>query len=150
MAGDKFLKEINEDNFKHKRQAAKGFGANKLARVKVNWRRAEGGVMEIKELQKAVDDWANQFEKPYFEPLSMMACLTEEVGEVARCMNNLYGDKKKKTDEEERHLVEELGDLLFSMVCLANSNNISLEDAIEQKFKKVTTRDINRWKHKDQ
>lgn len=104
--------------------------------------------MEIKDLQKAVDDWANQFEKPYFEPLSMMACLTEEVGEVARVMNNLYGDKKKKGDEEERHLEEELGDLLFSIVCLANSNKISLEDAIAKKFEKINKRDINRWEHK--
>lgn len=104
--------------------------------------------MEIKDLQKAVDDWANQFEKPYFEPLSMMACLTEEVGEVARVMNNLYGDKKKKCDEEEKHLAEEIGDLLFSLVCLANSNNISLEDSITQKFEKINTRDANRWKQK--
>ena len=105
--------------------------------------------MEIKDLQKAVDEWANQFEKPYFEPLSMMACVTEEVGEVARVMNNLHGDKKKKTDEEEKHLIEELGDLLFTLVCLANSHNISLEEAIKQKFDKVYTRDMNRWKHKD-
>ena len=105
--------------------------------------------MELKELQKAVDDWANQFEKPYFSPLSLMACITEEVGEVARVMNNLYGDKKKKVDEEEKHLVEEVGDLIFTIVCLANANGISLEDAIKQKFEKVNTRDINRWKHKD-
>lgn len=104
--------------------------------------------MEIRDLQKEVDKWANQFEKPYFSPLSMMACITEEVGEVARVMNNLYGDKKKKTDEEEKHLVEEVGDLLFTIVCLANANNISLEEAIKQKFEKINTRDINRWKHK--
>lgn len=105
--------------------------------------------MEIKELQQEVDKWAKQFEKPYFSPLSMMACLTEEVGEVARVMNNLYGDKKKKSDEEEKHLVEEVGDLLFSLTCLANANNIDLEEALQKKFEKINLRDANRWKRKE-
>lgn len=104
--------------------------------------------MTIKDLQEKVDNWANQFEKPYFSPLSMMACITEETGEVARVMNNIYGDKKKKLNEEEKHLVEEIGDLLFAIVCLANANNINLEEAIKQKFKKINVRDVNRWEHK--
>lgn len=107
-----------------------------------------GYFMTIKDLQEKVDNWANQFEKPYFSPLSMMACITEETGEVARVMNNIYGDKKKKLNEEEKHLVEEIGDLLFAIVCLANANNINLEEAIKQKFKKINVRDVNRWEHK--
>jgi len=77
-----------------------------------------------------------------------MACLTEEVGEVARVMNCLYGDKNKKTEEEEKHLIEELGDLLFSLICIANDNKIDLDEALKLKFEKINSRDINRWKHK--
>ena len=102
----------------------------------------------LSQIQKEIDDWANQFTKPYFEPLSRMAAMTEEVGEVARVMNNIYGDKKKKDDENEKHLEEELGDLLFTLVCMANAEKIDLSKAFERKMDKVTNRDNNRWERK--
>jgi NTP pyrophosphatase (non-canonical NTP hydrolase) len=102
----------------------------------------------LSQIQKEVDDWANQFTKPYFEPLSRMAAMTEEVGEVARVINNMYGDKKKKEDENEKHLEEELGDLLFTLVCMANAEGINLTDACERKMDKVLKRDNNRWERK--
>lgn len=99
----------------------------------------------LHDVQKQVDDWANQFEQPYFSPLSMLACLTEEVGEVSRVLNNMYGDKKKKNNENLKELEEELGDVLFSIVCMANRENIDLTKAFERKMDKVSTRDNDRF-----
>ena len=103
----------------------------------------------ITEMQKEVDDWAQQFEKPYFSPLSMLATMTEELGEVSRVINNLYGDKKRKEGESLKNLEEELGDLLFTIICMANYHNISLNDAQERKLEKIYSRDNNRFKKKD-
>ncbi|MDE6477523.1 MAG: nucleotide pyrophosphohydrolase, partial [Mycoplasmoidaceae bacterium] len=89
-----------------------------------------------------------QFEKPYFSPLSMLATMTEELGEVSRVINSLYGDKKKKEGEHLKDLEEELGDLLFTIICMANYHNISLNDAQELKLKKIYSRDNNRFKKK--
>lgn len=72
----------------------------------------------ISQIQKEVDDWAQQFEKPYFSPLSMVATMTEEVGEVARVINHLYGDKKKKDGETLKDLEDELADLLLQSFVL--------------------------------
>lgn len=102
----------------------------------------------ISQIQKDVDDWAQQFEKPYFSPLSMVATMTEECGEVARVMNHLYGDKKKKDDENLQDLEDELADLLFTIICIANDQNISLTDAHERKLQKIYNRDSNRFKKK--
>ncbi len=102
----------------------------------------------IAEIQKEVDEWAQQFEKPYFSPLSMLATMTEELGEVSRVINNLYGDKKKKEGEHLKDLEEELGDLLFTIICMANYHNISLNDAQERKLEKIYGRDNNRFKRK--
>ncbi len=100
------------------------------------------------QIQKEVDDWAQQFEKPYFSPLSMVATMTEECGEVARVMNNLYGEKKKKDGENLNDLEEELGDLLFTIICIANDQNISLTKAHERKLEKIYNRDNNRFTRK--
>ncbi len=102
----------------------------------------------LKQLQKDVDDWASQFEKPYFSPLSRMAAMTEEVGEIARVMNRMYGDKPKKDSENIKNLEEEIGDLLFSIVCTANAEGINLTEAMQKKFDKVFSRDMNRWAKK--
>jgi len=104
--------------------------------------------MTLEELQKEIDQWANQFEKPYFSPLSRMAALTEEVGELARCMNNMYGDKNRKSDEESKNLAEETADILFSLVCNANAEGIDLTKCMEQKFNKLYKRDNERFKKK--
>lgn len=102
----------------------------------------------ISQIQKDVDDWAQQFEKPYFSPLSMVATMTEECGEVARVMNYLYGDKKKKDGENLQTLEDELADLLFTIICIANDQNISLAAAHERKLEKIYNRDNNRFKKK--
>ncbi len=99
-------------------------------------------------LQKEVDDWAQQFEKPYFSPLSLLAALVEEVGETAKVMNTLYGDKKKKSSENIKNLEEEIGDLLFSLTCIANSNNMNLDEIMDAKMAKVYGRDNNRFQRK--
>lgn len=102
----------------------------------------------IAEMQKEVDDWANQFEKPYFSPLSLLAALVEEVGETAKVMNTLYGDKKKKSSDDIKDLEEEIGDILFSLTCIANSNNMDLDKIMDSKMDKVYGRDNNRFQRK--
>lgn len=102
----------------------------------------------ISQIQKDVDDWAHQFEKPYFSQLSMVATMTEECGEVARVMNHLYGDKKKKEGETLNNLEEELADLLFTIICIANDQKISLAEAHERKLDKLYNRDNHRFKRK--
>lgn len=103
----------------------------------------------LEELQTIIDEWANQFEKPYFSPLSRMAALTEETGELARVMNRIYGDKPKKTNEEIKNLEEEIGDLLFSLICNANAEGIDLTKCINKKMDKVYNRDTNRFIKKE-
>ena len=104
----------------------------------------------ITQIQKEVDDWTSQFKEPYFAPLSQMAAMSEEVGEIARVMNRMYGAKKNKDGEAIKDLEEEMGDLLFSLVCMANAEGISLTNAYERKMDKVTKRDVTRWEKKDE
>lgn len=102
----------------------------------------------LTQMQKEIDNWVQQYEKPYFSPLSLMAALMEEVGEVARVMNIMYGDKPAKECENLINLQEELGDALFSLICIANSSEISLNVAYLQKIEKLNNRDSNRFKKK--
>ncbi|NQD66275.1 nucleotide pyrophosphohydrolase, partial [Bacillus haikouensis] len=83
----------------------------------------------MNQLQTEVDQYISQFKEGYFSPLAMMARLTEELGELAREINHYYGEKPKKNTEKEKTVEEELGDVLFVLLCLANSLNISLEEA---------------------
>lgn len=99
----------------------------------------------LEQMQNEVDKWAQQFEKPYFSPLSMIATMAEELGEVARVVNIIYGDKNKKDSELLKDLEEELGDLMFTIICLANSQNISLSNAHEKKLTKLYGRDNDRF-----
>lgn len=99
----------------------------------------------IKDLQKEVDDYIGQFKEGYFSPLAMMARLTEEMGELAREINHTYGEKPKKQSEQEKKIEEEAGDILFVLICLANSLNIDLEEAHNLVMKKFNTRDKDRW-----
>jgi len=99
----------------------------------------------MKGMQKEVDAYISQFKEGYFSPLAMMARLTEEMGELAREVNHYYGEKPKKTTEKERTIEEELGDVLFVMICMANSLHIDLETAHNIVMDKFNTRDKDRW-----
>ncbi|MCM3566805.1 nucleotide pyrophosphohydrolase [Neobacillus mesonae] len=99
----------------------------------------------VRDLQGEVDAYIGQFKEGYFSPLAMLARLTEELGELAREVNHYYGEKPKKSTETEKAIEEELGDLLFVLICLANSLHIDLEDAHDLVMKKFNTRDKNRW-----
>ncbi|MBE6183497.1 nucleotide pyrophosphohydrolase [Heyndrickxia ginsengihumi] len=103
----------------------------------------------IQKMQQEVDDYIGQFKEGYFSPLAMMARLTEELGELAREINHYYGEKPKKNNEVEKTVQEELGDLQFVMICLANSLNINLQDAHDQVMHKFATRDKDRWTRKE-
>ncbi|GMB75082.1 nucleoside triphosphate pyrophosphohydrolase [Bacillus cereus] len=104
----------------------------------------------MKDMQKEVDAYIGQFKEGYFSPLAMMARLTEEMGELAREVNHYYGEKPKKTTEKERSIEEELGDVLFVMICMANSLNINLETAHNIVMNKFNTRDKDRWTRIDE
>lgn len=102
--------------------------------------------MEIKELQERVDAWIREYGVRYFSELTNMACLTEEVGELARVMARKYGDQSFKAGEKE-DLADEMADVLWVLVCLANQTGVDLTAAVEANFAKKTTRDKER--HRD-
>lgn len=99
----------------------------------------------LKDLQREVDAYISQFKEGYFSPLAMTARLTEELGELAREVNHYYGEKPKKDTENEKTIEEELGDLLFVLICFANSLHIDLEEAHNRVMNKFRTRDKDRW-----
>ena len=105
--------------------------------------------MSFLDKQKQVDDWVQQFDPSYWPPLEKMARLSEEVGEVAREMNHLYGTKKKKASERKKELADELIDVIFTIICIANDENINLEESWNDMVnEKMNKRDINRFKSK--
>ncbi|HSI68147.1 MAG TPA: nucleotide pyrophosphohydrolase [Planococcus sp. (in: firmicutes)] len=103
----------------------------------------------MKDLQQEVDQYIGQFKEGYFEPMAMMARMTEELGELAREVTHVYGPKKKKATEEVKSIEEEMGDVLFVLICMANSMDISLEKAHDRVMEKFNTRDENRWTRKE-
>jgi NTP pyrophosphatase (non-canonical NTP hydrolase) len=102
------------------------------------------------DLQQEVDQYIGQFKEGYFSPLAMTARLTEELGELAREINHYYGEKPKKESEEEKAIEEELGDVLFVLICMANSLNIDLQDAHDRVMEKFNSRDKDRWTRKEE
>jgi NTP pyrophosphatase (non-canonical NTP hydrolase) len=104
--------------------------------------------MSFREAQSTVDRWISQYEEGYFSPLTNLARLTEEVGELAREINHRFGEKTKKKDEPDGSLAMELADVLFVVLCLANSQKIDLDDAFAAMMAKVTARDADRWTRK--
>lgn len=104
--------------------------------------------MSLKKYQQDIDDELQQYEKPYWHPLSQFARITEEVGEVARILNAKYGDKPKKSTEGDFDLEEELGDILYSVVCLANTEGVNLDTALQRSKEKLSTRDKDRFHKK--
>ncbi|MGD8278342.1 MAG: nucleotide pyrophosphohydrolase [Gemmatimonadota bacterium] len=101
--------------------------------------------MTLAEAQAAVDAWIGQFEEGYWPPLSNLARLVEEVGELARELNHRHGHKPKKPDEPEQDLALELADILFVLVALANEQKIDLDDAFQRVLEKYRSRDRDRW-----
>jgi len=104
--------------------------------------------MSFREAQQRVDQWVGQFAEGYFPPLVNVARLAEEVGELARQVNHQFGPKKKKPEEPPASMAMELADILFVVVCLANSQGIDLDEAFAQMMSKVTSRDAGRWTRK--
>jgi NTP pyrophosphatase (non-canonical NTP hydrolase) len=104
--------------------------------------------LTLREAQARVDAWISQFEEGYWPPLSNLARLIEEVGELAREMNHRFGHKPKKPDEPEQDLAIELADILFVILVIANEQRIDLDDALERVLEKYRVRDSERWTRK--
>ena len=102
--------------------------------------------MTIKEAQERVDEWIKTYGVRYFSELTNMAVLTEEVGELARVMARRYGDQSFKKGEKE-NLADEMADVLWVLVCLANQTGVDLTAAVEANFAKKTTRDKERHRN---
>lgn len=100
--------------------------------------------MEITKLQKEVDDWMKTIGVRYFNELTNMAMLTEEVGEVARIIARRYGEQSEKESDKTKDLGEELADVLFVTLCLANQTGTDLQTAFDKKMKIKTERDADR------
>ena len=103
--------------------------------------------MEIKEAQKKVDDWIKNYGVRYFNELTNMAILTEEVGELARIIARKYGEQSFKESDKNRDLGDEMADVLWVLLCLANQTGVDLTKAFEKNLEKKTKRDHQR--HKD-
>ena len=99
--------------------------------------------MTIQEAQKAVDSWIKTYGVRYFSELTNMACLTEEVGELARVMSRKYGDQSFKTGENQDP-AEEMADVLWVLLCLANQTGVNLSEAFRRNLEKKTRRDATR------
>ena len=109
--------------------------------------RPEGGE-SLKVAQRQVDEWISQFEEGYWPPLANLARLMEEVGELARLLNHRFGTKPKKPEEADQDLAEELADVLFVILCMANEQGIDLDEAFERVLEKYRARDGDRWVRK--
>lgn len=106
--------------------------------------RADGG-LTLRQAQRRVDDWISQFEEGYWPPLTNLARLIEEVGELAREMNHRFGHKPKKPGEPEQDLAIELADILFVLIAIANEQDIDLDEALGRVLAKYRSRDAERW-----
>jgi NTP pyrophosphatase (non-canonical NTP hydrolase) len=102
--------------------------------------------MEIKQAQKLVDEWIQSVGVRYFNELTNMAMLTEEVGEVARIIARRYGEQSEKESDKGKDLGDELADVLFVLICLANQTGVDLETALTKNLDKKTIRDAQRHK----
>ena len=103
--------------------------------------------MGLKKLQKEVDAWIKEYGVRYFDPLTNMAQLSEEVGEVARIISRRYGEQSEKKSDKNKDLAEELSDVLFVVFCLANQTNCDLETAFKERLNFKTKRDKTRHKN---
>lgn len=99
----------------------------------------------VEQFQVDVDAWIQAVGGGYWTPHANLARIAEEVGELARLINHLYGPKPKKPEEASQELGEELADILFAIICLANSEGLNLGNSLEQVIDKVWRRDRNRY-----
>ena len=100
--------------------------------------------MDLKKTQKLVDQWIKNHGIRYFDELTNMAQLTEEVGEVARIISRRYGEQSEKEADKQKDLGEELADVLFVVICLANQTGVDLSEAFAKKLELKTKRDHDR------
>ena len=100
--------------------------------------------MEIKEAQQQVDHWIKTVGVRYFSELTNMAILTEEVGELARIMARKYGDQSFKESDKQKDLADEMADVLWVLICLANQTGVDLTEALHKNFEKKNIRDATR------
>jgi NTP pyrophosphatase (non-canonical NTP hydrolase) len=98
----------------------------------------------LREAQQAVDQWINTTGVRYFSELTNMAILTEEVGEVARLMSRTYGEQSFKESDKGKNLGDELADVLWVLLCIANQTGVDLTEALQKNFEKKTSRDKDR------
>lgn len=105
--------------------------------------------MTIKEAQDVVDNWINTIGVRYYSELTNMAILTEEVGEVARLMSRIYGEQSFKKSDEQYDLGDEMADVLFVLICLANQTGIDLTEALKKNLEKKNIRDADRHRNNE-
>ena len=105
--------------------------------------------MTINQAQEAVDEWIKTHGVRYFNELTNMAILTEEVGEVARIISRTYGEQSFKETDANKNLADELADVLFVTICLANQTGINLTEALAKNLEKKTSRDADRHKNNE-
>lgn len=105
--------------------------------------------MTIEEAQQQVDQWIKEHGVRYFSELTNMAMLTEEVGEVARIMARRYGEQSEKESDKNKDLGDEMADVLWVLICLANQTGVNLTEAFQKNMEKKTLRDINRHKQNE-
>lgn len=103
--------------------------------------------MEIKAAQEKIDTWIKTVGVRYFNELTNMAMLTEEVGEVARIIARRYGEQSEKESDKQKNLADEMADVLWVLICLANQTGVDLDDALQKNFDKKTKRDAERHKN---
>lgn len=103
--------------------------------------------MTIQEAQEKIDGWIKTVGVRYFSELTNMAILTEEVGEVARIMSRKYGEQSFKESDKEKDLADELADVMWVLLCIANQTGVDMTSALEKNFEKKNIRDANR--HRD-
>ncbi len=104
--------------------------------------------MPIKQAQDEVDKWIKEETSGYWQPLSIMAAITEEAGELAKELNDRFGGRIKKPTDETKDIGDELADIIFALICLANSQKINLDEAWSRKMDKCYGRDNDRYKEK--
>ena len=105
--------------------------------------------MTIEEAQKIVDEWINTLGVRYFNELPNMALLTEEVGELARIIARKYGEQSFKESDKQYNLADEMADVLFVLICLANQTGVDLTEALKKNLEKKTNRDKERHKNNE-